>query len=168
MDKIIRESIWNQFGAAIDMFENALLMCPDELWNSKCNFWYIAFDCLYYLDYYLTLDPATYKLPEPFAFAGPDPNDGPPERVYTREELLTWLSSSRNKCRDLIASMTTEIATGTWSNLSKTMSYPVMELLIYNMRHLQHHTGQLNLLLRQNIDDAPDWISRAGTALENN
>ena len=28
------------------------------------------------------------------------------------------------------------------------------------MRHIQHHTAQLNLLLRQEIDDAPGWVSQ--------
>ena len=26
-----------------------------------------------------------------------------------------------------------------------------------NMRHVQHHAGQLNLILRQSIDSAPRW-----------
>lgn len=29
------------------------------------------------------------------------------------------------------------------------------------MRHVQHHTAQLNLLLRQEINDAPKWVSVA-------
>jgi uncharacterized damage-inducible protein DinB len=29
------------------------------------------------------------------------------------------------------------------------------------MRHVQHHAAQLNLMLRQATDSAPDWISRA-------
>ena len=40
------------------------------------------------------------------------------------------------------------------------MNYPVLEILLYNMRHVQHHAAQLNLLLRQELDDAPDWVSR--------
>jgi uncharacterized damage-inducible protein DinB len=37
----------------------------------------------------------------------------------------------------------------------------VLEGLLYNMRHVQHHTAQLNLLLRQEIDDAPLWVGKA-------
>ena len=29
-----------------------------------------------------------------------------------------------------------------------------------NLRHVQHHTAQLNLLLRQRTDSAPRWVSR--------
>ncbi|MBP6569035.1 MAG: hypothetical protein KA270_17810, partial [Saprospiraceae bacterium] len=38
---------------------------------------------------------------------------------------------------------------------------PVLEILLYNMRHVQHHTGQLNLLLRQNVHQSPKWVFRA-------
>jgi hypothetical protein len=33
------------------------------------------------------------------------------------------------------------------------------ELLLYSMRHVQHHAAQLNLLLRQRTDSAPGWIN---------
>ena len=36
------------------------------------------------------------------------------------------------------------------------------ELLLYNMRHVQHHAAQLNMLLRQATDSAPDWVSKGG------
>jgi uncharacterized damage-inducible protein DinB len=35
------------------------------------------------------------------------------------------------------------------------------ELLMYGMRHVQHHSAQLNLILRQTIDSAPNWVSKA-------
>jgi uncharacterized damage-inducible protein DinB len=38
--------------------------------------------------------------------------------------------------------------------------FTVAELYIYNMRHVQHHAAQLNLLLRQKIDLAPGWVSQ--------
>ena len=40
-------------------------------------------------------------------------------------------------------------------------NYTLMEILFYNLRHLQHHAGQLNLLLRQQANIAADWISQA-------
>jgi len=30
------------------------------------------------------------------------------------------------------------------------------------MRHVQHHAAQLNMLLRQKTDSAPDWVSKGG------
>jgi uncharacterized damage-inducible protein DinB len=34
------------------------------------------------------------------------------------------------------------------------------ELLLDNMRHVQHHTAQLNLILRQQTDSAPRWVAK--------
>jgi hypothetical protein len=34
-----RTIIWQQFGAAIDMFANALHACPDELWRARLFGW---------------------------------------------------------------------------------------------------------------------------------
>lgn len=30
-----RASTWNQFGAAIDMFSDAIHLCPDDLWQNS-------------------------------------------------------------------------------------------------------------------------------------
>jgi uncharacterized damage-inducible protein DinB len=57
--------------------------------------------------------------------------------------------------------MTDEIYKGNWINECKTMWYNAIEILLYNMRHVQHHAAQLNLLLRQAINDAPVWVSKA-------
>jgi hypothetical protein len=35
MDTLWRTILWQQFGAAIDMLENALVACPDELWSDR-------------------------------------------------------------------------------------------------------------------------------------
>jgi len=45
--------IWRQFGASIDMLENALLACPDELWGDRSQrpeFWYVVYHTLFFLD----------------------------------------------------------------------------------------------------------------------
>src|SRR5438445_13680729 len=49
--------LWQQFGAAIDMLENALVACPDELWSDRSRhpeFWYLVFHTLFFLDLYLS------------------------------------------------------------------------------------------------------------------
>lgn len=84
-----------------------------------------------------------------------------PERTYTQAELLTYLEHCREKCHALLSNMTLELAATRWINVSGTMDYPLIELILYNMRHVQHHAAQLNLILRQEINDAPDWVSRA-------
>ena len=157
MDHSFKQTLWKQFGASIDMLENAIQLCPPALWDAENKFWYYAFHTLFYLDYYLTLDPDNFLPPSPFTLSEFDPKGGPPDSVYTKEELLTYVQYNRNKCHDMIANLTDETANQRWINPYR--NYSILELLLYNMRHVQHHTAQLNMLLRQGINDAPRWVS---------
>lgn len=153
----IKESIWNQFGASIDMLENAVNACPDEHWATDTKFWYHAFHCLFFTDFYLTLKPETFSPPAPFTES--EFEDKMPERVYTKAELLEYTRFCREKLRSLIDGLDENGVNARWINPYKDFS--VIEILLYNMRHVQHHAAQLNLILRQTIDDAPDWVSQA-------
>lgn len=159
MEKFLKESLWNQFGASLDMLENAIRLCPQEYWDTEKKFWYNAYHCLFFTDYYLTREPATFSPPAPFTLS--EFEDVMPKRIYTQAELLIYVEYCRGKCHDLISGLTEEIAATHWVNQSGTKDYPLMELLIYNMRHVQHHAAQLNLILRQDIDNTPKWVSRA-------
>ncbi len=158
MNASTKETLWKQFGASIDMLENAISLCPDAMWDNDKKFWYNAYHCLFYLDYYLTLEPAKFSPPAPYTFSEFDPSGALPERVYSKNELLSYLQHNRKKCHDLIASMNDEIANSRWVN--ELRNYSVFEILLYNMRHVQHHAAQLNMLLRQGINDAPRWVSQ--------
>jgi hypothetical protein len=162
MDTKIKTEIWNQFGAALDMFENALEKCPDSLWNGEDKFWYIAFHTLFYTDYYLDLDPDKFHPPAPFTLSEFS-EDEMPDRVYDKETLIEYTGHCREKCRKLLSGFTKEIAEFVWKN--KWKSYSMFELIIYNMRHVQHHTGQLNLLLGRIDHGLPVWVSKTKVEL---
>ena len=163
MDNSSKETLWKQFGASIDMFENALTLCPNELWNTETKFWYNAYHCLFFLDYYLTPEPGKFLPPPPFTLSEFDPSGVMPDQVYSKEVLLDYLHASRVKCHDLISGLTSTIADKRWVNEKR--NYSVIEILLYNMRHVQHHVGQLNLLLRQGMDKAPGWVSQTKIGL---
>jgi uncharacterized damage-inducible protein DinB len=55
--------------------------------------------------------------------------------------------------------LTEEEARGTCGFEWLEMSFG--ELLLYNLRHVQHHAAQLNLILRQVTDSAPRWVARS-------
>ncbi len=159
MEKLLKQSLWNQFGASLDMLENAIRLCPQEYWDTEKQFWYNAYHCLFFTDYYLTLEPGTFSPPAPFSLS--EFEDVMPERTYTQAELLTYVNYCRRKCHDLISGLTAEIAASHWINQSGKKDYPLVELIIYNMRHVQHHAAQLNLILRHDIYNAPKWVSQA-------
>ena len=161
-NKFVKEIIWSQFGASIEMLENAINDCPEDLWQNRQNkpeFWYLVYHTLFWLDFYLTSEPDKYKPTEPFTLSELDPEGILPDRVYSKKELLNYLTFSKNKCAKTILNLTDEIVNKDYKFGSVQMSFG--ELLIYNLRHVQHGVGQLNLILRQKIDFAPKWIKRS-------
>ena len=166
LDAATKEVLWHQFGAAIDMLENAVDACPDELWGDRsCNpqYWYLVFHTLFWLDLYLSGTLKGFAPPAPYTLDELDPAGAFPERVYSKQELKTYLAHGRNKCRETILELTEQRArerAGT-----KNVDLPFLELLLYNLRHVQHHTAQLNLILRQTIDSAPGWVKKTASPL---
>jgi hypothetical protein len=161
MDSTWKKILWQQFGAAIDMLENALLACPEKLWNDrskKPEFWYTVYHTLFWLDLYLSDSAKGFAPPAPFTLDELDPRGLIPERVYTKDELHTYLEHGRQKCRARIKGLTDEKAAQRWKFGSVDLS--VAELLLYNLRHVQHHAAQLNLILRQTTDTAPGWVAQ--------
>lgn len=155
----IKDAIWNQFGASLDMLENAIIMCPDKHWDTALNFWYTAYHCIFWTDYYLTTEPVKFKPPTPFTFSEFDPTGKKPDRTYTKTEVLAYLEHCRQKANLLIGGLTVEKLNNRWVNDNK--NYSLLEILLYNVRHIQHHSAQLNLLLRQTINNAPTWVRQA-------
>src|SRR5574341_611554 len=164
MNATLRTILWQQFGAAIDMLENAVRACPDKLWSGHSpgadkEFWYLAYHTIFFLDYYLSDSEKGFAPPAPFNLAELDPKGVLPERVYTKEELLTYLDHGRQKCRKKITGLTEEKMY--WRADFERRDMTVVELLLYSMRHVQHHAAQLNLMLRQATDSVPRWVAKA-------
>ena len=160
MDDVWRGVVWRQFGAALEMLGNAVRACPADLWGDRGRrpeFWYVVYHTLFYLDLNLSGSAEGFAPPEPFTLEELDPAGVMPERAYTKEELLDYLRHCRAKCRATVEALTDEVArerrTFEWVELNAA------ELLLYNLRHVQHHAGQLHLLLRQTTDDAPRWVA---------
>ncbi|MEO8665869.1 MAG: DinB family protein [Ignavibacteria bacterium] len=163
----LKQSLWKQFGASIDMLKNAIEVWPEEYWHTEKKFFYVSYHCLFFLDYYLTIPHKNFSTPLSFTIREPSEipeeavDDIIPDRIYSKEELLGYLQSVREKCHKVIGSLTEEKLKERWREESGPRNYSVLEILLYNMRHVQHHTAQLNFYLRQKINAAPDWVSRA-------
>jgi len=161
-----KTSLGQQFGAAIDMLENALRACPDALWDDRSRrpeFWYLVFHTLFFLDYYLSESAEGFVPPAPFSLDELDPAGVMPDHPYSKDELQRYLEHGRRKCRSTIEALTEAKARERRRFVSVEGS--VVELLLYNLRHVQHHAAQLNLLLRQATDSAPRWVAKSGSAL---
>lgn len=162
MDAAWKAMVWRQFGAAIDMLRNGIEACPDDVWSDRARrpeVWYTVYHTLFLLDLYLSGQEEGFLPPEPFTLSELDPSGVLPPRVYTRDEMLAYLRHGRGKCRATIEGMTDEQAAERagfdWLDITQA------ELLLYNLRHVQHHAAQLYLILRQETDSAPRWVAYA-------
>ena len=53
MDATWKRIVWQQFGAAIDMVDNAVRACPEEVWDGPARCGHLAYHALFFLDLYL-------------------------------------------------------------------------------------------------------------------
>ena len=163
MNDTYKTELWKQFGSAIDMFENALEKCPESIWDDKRKFWYRAYHTLFFLDYYLDTDPDNFKTPEPFSMTETQIDEEMPERTYTKNELLMYVEHCREKALKLIGGFNEETVKMRWKNPYR--EYSIVEITLYNMRHVMHHTGQLNMMLGEINHDLPIWVSQTKVGL---
>jgi hypothetical protein len=163
MDTDLKTSIWQQYGAAIDMLDDTINLCPEPLWTAVLwkdsedvrygQFWFVAYHTLFWLDLYLTGYSDGFAPPPPFV------RGTLPEKPYTKDQIRTYLDQCRSKCQSTIEALTDEKArqhcTFDWIEAS------FLEMQLYNMRHVQEHAAQLSLLLGQHDVSGMDWITKA-------
>jgi uncharacterized damage-inducible protein DinB len=160
MTIIDNDMLWRQFAVTIDSFGDALRNCPDELWEKRLwadepdqwvaagfsAYWYLCYHTLFWLDLYLTGAEEGFMPPEPFDLVEMEANEVLP-RTYTREELLGYLQTCRQRCQETVTTLSTEqayrVCQFPWGDL------PFAELMLYTMRHVQEHAAQLHLFLGQ-------------------
>ena len=169
----IKYALWSQLGASIDMLINAISGCPDDYLKTHKRFFYIAFHSAVFLDYYLTFPPSDFE--PTLAFSQRPEAERPiesigdliPDQFYTKQELIEYLQQSRIKCKKIIKDLNVETINERFIEGSEPddMNYSVLEILLYNLRHTQHHTAQLNLLIRQDLNKHMDWYFKTDEKL---
>lgn len=159
MSTFIQAELWKQFGAALDMLSESISTCSDLIWETDIRFSKMVYHSLFFLDYYLTKEPIGFTQPENFTYS--EFEEAPEFIIFTKKELLIYLKHCKEKGGNFIFSLEEDQMKTRWINESKTMDFSMLEILLYNLRHVQHHVGQLNLLLRETCQNAPEWIFRA-------
>jgi hypothetical protein len=160
MNQAQSQMLWSQFGAAIDMLENAIIQCPEKIWIGEFPhpYWYSVYHCLFFLDYYSTVQMQDFQPPKPFNLDELNPEGIMPDRIYTKDEMLKYLQYGRKKSFDLINGLNEKNIQQRVTNHYR--DYNIFENIINNMRHIQHHAAQLNLILRQQTNGAPNWVAQ--------
>ena len=169
----ITSGIWHQFAASIDTLAQALRAVPDVHWAAQPRMRYMAYHTLLFLDYYLTVPPTDFQAGLPYRLVPMEEvpadalDDLLPARDYTHVECLAYLQASRAKCQALLARLNADDLARPWISQpdvlapGAVMDFSVLEILLYNLRHVQHHAAQFNLLLRQLGITPPDTVPSA-------
>ena len=177
MKQLFQETLWRNFAAVIDMLKNIVAICPEEIWQKEKKIFYITYHTTIFLDYYLTSPVKDFQPVLKYTIGDPDNlpagaiDDVIPNRFYTKEELLDYISIIRNKCKQIIRQTPEDKFSERWISddeidihglcPSLVINYSLLEILLYNLRHVQHHVAQLNSLLRQSANLATEWISQS-------
>jgi hypothetical protein len=144
-----REIIKSQYYASLEMLKQAICKCPESLWNNedaKNKFWHTAYHALFYTHLYLQETEKEFipwvKHRDLHQFLGPlpwPPHDKPKiGEPYNRDEILEYLALCQEEVDKQITSLKLDAESGfRWLPFNK------LELQLYNIRHIQHHTGQL-------------------------
>ena len=160
--------IGRQFAAAIQMLRSAIEACPDNLWDDRSDgtpFWHLAYHALFYTDFYLSDDAGTFQardfhVEKANFLPGDYPGDlgvvATPGKAFTRAQLLDYADRCLRKSDETFQRLTEKRALERcgfpWYKLS------VGEFLLNNLRHTQHHAGQLIVLLRRHANVGIRWV----------
>jgi len=159
----IKPIVKSQYHAALDMLKQVIAVCPEAVWLSTVpqnHFWRVAFHALFYTHLYLQPAEGDFvkwpKHRDQSQFLGTvpwPPHDQPKiGEPYTKEELLEYLDLVHAEVDARVDALDPDGSSGFW-----WLSFDKTELQLYNIRHLQHHTGELSDRLG-NEGIELDWV----------
>lgn len=171
-DELFKRAVTSQFDAALLMLARSVELFDDGLWLAPVGTraaWEVAFHTAAYTSLYSSRSMEDNVHP---AWAGPfshslgrrpepphDPVD--PGLPLDRGQVAGFIRDTRAKVHAAIAAETPETLAGPsgfpWVPFSRA------ELHLYNLRHVQHHTGQLAALLGKHGRPV-DWVGMSQPA----
>jgi hypothetical protein len=152
MIEYFRKIFTGQYEASLCMMNQCVQACNPQNWEGKIandTFRQVAYHSLFFTDLYLSPNEKTFTLRD-FHHRGGDERGPTASKGLTSEETLVYASICREKMIESLAAETLHSLEGesgfSWRKISRG------EMHIYNIRHLQHHVGQLSAYLRR-VDD---------------
>lgn len=159
MIELLRTTLTGQFEASLSMLNDCIQKCPPEHWDGKIAkyaFWHVTYHTLCYADLYLSPGEKSFPFREIHPRGWSEFKDEYPSRRFEQRELSDYLAVCRRKAVETIAAETPESLSGesgfSWLPFSRAEAH------LYNIRHVQHHAGQLSASLRK-IGAEPRWVS---------
>jgi len=152
MPGYLNQILLSQFEAALCMLRSCIAACPEEHWEGKIaqgTFRWVAYHTLFFADVYLSRGEKDFT-PRELHKIGGDELQPFPAPGLSREQSLEYAAIVRQKAIEMIGADTAETLEAdcgfSWRKFSRG------EMHIYNIRHIQHHAGQLSAYLRR-VDD---------------
>jgi hypothetical protein len=169
-EHVFKESIKNQYHAALAMLREGITQCPEELWLSNKHVnapWQIAYHTLYFTHLYLQPNEHAFQpwehhqadVQHPDGYAGPpDPKSTLPliPNPYTRSQVLeywTVCDGMVDACIDRL-NLTAPADGFSW----KKSVVPMAQFQIANIRHIQQGATQLAARLREATGMGIEWV----------
>jgi hypothetical protein len=156
----LKPILLSQFEAALCMLDDCIRKCPPGHWDgpapthtiAKYPFWLVAYHTLCFVDCYLApSNEAWQPHPDLHPAGRAELEEEYPSRVFSQDELIRYADICRGKLRAVLGE-------GPAAETAETLTHPSgfswlpfsrAELHLYNIRHIQHHTGQLGAYLRR-------------------
>jgi len=157
-DALFIAACQENYGAVFQMLHRTIRLCPKALWDDRSigePFWQRVYHTLFYLDFYLSESPASFDKPT-FVDDGAANLEHYQGSVPARQQLLEYLGSVSQRCEKALTGVTTAALAG--KNTFPWTGATLAHRLIYNIRHAQHHIGDLNAVLWRYNGKAAPWV----------
>jgi hypothetical protein len=154
---LFKQILTGQFEASLAMLNACIAACPEEHWEGKIAngpFRWVAYHTLFFADFYLSPSENAFELGDLHQCGG-DERGEEASPGLCKADTLAYVPFCHQKMLDTIAAETAESLAGPSGFSYRKFSRG--ELHIYNIRHIQHHTGQMSAYLRR-VD--PDHIGQ--------
>ena len=163
MIEYLKTILTGQFEAALCMFNQCVGKCPPEQWEGKIandTFRQVAYHTLFFVDLYLSPREEAFELRDLHHRGGDERSSTATSTGLSKDETLSYLAVCRQKAVATLAAETRQSLEGP-SGFAR-LPFSRGELHMYNIRHVQHHTGQLSAYLRRIVDDGKGWWVKTG------
>ena len=158
-----KQAITSQYLAALEMLKQAIVKCPEALWDDardKNRFWHVAYHALFYTHLYLQRSESEFtawsKHREHYHVLGELPASPDVAAVYSQAEVLAYLEVCREQVKEKVTALDLDAADSGfyWLPFGK------LELQLYILRHLGQHVGELMDRLGTRASIEVDWVGR--------
>ena len=156
----VKGTIKSQYLASLEMLRQAIENCPESVWHGpedRNPFWQVAYHVLFYTHLYLQPREEDFvpweKHRESARALGSSEGEAAAEEPYSKEDVLAYHGLCCGQVEEQVTSLDLEAESGFY-----WLPFDKLELQIYNIRHIQQHTGELYERLGAHGEFEVGWV----------